>query len=193
MFGGKLVSYDEAAIKNMRGVKGVVRVEAKGGISAVAVVADTWWRAKTALDKLPIVWDEGANASVSSKTIAAHLQSGIDAVVPLGSVAGRVEGDALGAIAKSAKKVEATYFMPFVSHAPMEPMGATVKLTADTGGKLAKAECWVGTQNGEASRRAGRGSGAQARAVRRVQDGHRRRLWAARRQPRLRVSSGRNR
>ena len=151
VFGGKLVSYDEAAIKNMRGVKGVVRVEAKGGISAVAVVADTWWRAKTALDKLPIVWDEGANASVSSKTIAAHLQSGIDAVVTLGSVAGRVEGDALGAIAKSAKKVEATYFMPFVSHAPMEPMGATVKLTAAADGKLAKAECWVGTQNGEAS------------------------------------------
>ena len=147
VFGGKLVSFNADAIKSMRGVKGVVRVNE----SAVAVVADTWWRAKTALDRLPIVWDEGANAKVSSASIAAHLAEGLNAQVPLGSVAGRNEGDALGAIASAATKVEATYSTPFLAHAPMEPMNATVKLTAGADGKIARAECWVPTQNGEAS------------------------------------------
>ena len=147
VFGGKLVSFDESAIKSMRGVKKVVRVDA----STVAVVADTWWRAKVALDKLPIVWDEGPNAKVSSASIAAHLAEGLAANVPLGSVAGRVEGDALGAIAKAAKRIDATYTTPFLAHAPMEPMNATVKLSAGADGKIARAECWVPTQNGEAS------------------------------------------
>lgn len=147
VFGGKLVSFNDAAIKSMRGVKGAVRVNA----STVAVVADTWWRAKSALDKLPIVWDEGTSAKVNSASITAHLAEGLTAQVALGSVAGRVEGDALGAIANAAKKVEATYGSPFLSHAPMEPMNATVKLTAGADGKIERAECWVPTQNGEAS------------------------------------------
>ena len=62
VFGGKLKSFDEAKIAGMKGVKKVVQV----GDTAVAVVADTWWHAKTALDALPIVWDEGDNAKVSS-------------------------------------------------------------------------------------------------------------------------------
>ncbi len=147
VFGGKLVSFNADAVKAMRGVKGVVRVND----STVAVVADTWWRAKTALEKLPLVWDEGANARVSSASIAAHLAEGLNAQVAPGSVAGRNEGDALGAIASAATKVEATYSTPFLAHAPMEPMNATVKLTAGADGKIARAECWVPTQNGEAS------------------------------------------
>ncbi len=150
VFGGKLVSFDDSAVKTMPGVKRVVRVET-GVISAVAVVADTWWRAKNALSKLPIVWDEGANAKVNSASIAAHLAEGLTAQVPLGSVAGRVEGDALKAIAGAAKVVSATYATPFLAHSPMEPMNATVKLTAGADGKLSRAECWVPTQNGEAS------------------------------------------
>ncbi len=65
-FGGKLKSFDAAKVSGMPGVKKVVQV----GDSAVAVVADTWWQAKTALDALPIVWDEGENAKVSSASIA---------------------------------------------------------------------------------------------------------------------------
>ena len=60
VFGGKVKSFDAAAIAKRPGVKKVVRV----GDSAVAVVADTWWHAKTALDALPIEWDEGPNAKV---------------------------------------------------------------------------------------------------------------------------------
>ena len=137
--GGKLVSFDESKIKNMRGVKATVRVNE----GTVAVLADTWWRAKTALDKLPIVWDEGEYAKASSSTIAASLKAGLTETG--GQYAGRVEGDAMKAIAGAAKKIEAIYTTPFLSHACMEPMGCTVRYTPE------RAEAWVPTQNGEAS------------------------------------------
>ena len=76
VFGGKLKSYDEAKVMGMKGVKKVVRVND----STVAVVADTWWHAKTALEALPIVWDEGENAKVSSESIAKWLAEGLDNV-----------------------------------------------------------------------------------------------------------------
>src|SRR5712691_1109064 len=66
VFGGKVKSFEADKVKGMPGVKHVLQV----GDSAVTVVADTWWHAKTALDALPIVWDEGPNAQVSSATIA---------------------------------------------------------------------------------------------------------------------------
>ena len=75
VFGGKVKSFDAAKVAGMKGVKKVVQV----GDTAVAVVADTWWQAKTALDALPIVWDEGPNAKVSSESIAAWLKEGLDA------------------------------------------------------------------------------------------------------------------
>jgi isoquinoline 1-oxidoreductase subunit beta len=138
VFGGKLVSYDEAKIAGRPGVRGVVKVND----STVAVVADTWWRAKTALEALPIVWDEGPGAAQSSATIAGHLEAGLAAN---DAYAFRKEGNALGAIQGAAKKIEAVYSTPFLAHATMEPMNCTVKLSAD------RAECWVPTQNSEAS------------------------------------------
>ena len=137
--GGKLVSFDGTKIADMRGVKGAVRVND----ATVAVLADTWWRAKTALDKLPIVWDEGEYAKASSAIIAATLTAGLEEKG--GQYAGRSEGDALKAIAGAAKKIEATYSTPFLAHACMEPMGCTVRYTPE------RAEAWVPTQNGEAS------------------------------------------
>ncbi|HET7160409.1 MAG TPA: molybdopterin cofactor-binding domain-containing protein [Burkholderiales bacterium] len=138
VYGGKLTSYDEARIAKMPGVRGVVKVND----STVAVVADTWWRAKTALDALPIVWDEGPNAKASSATIAAHLKEGLTASDAFADID---EGDAIKAIAAAPKKVEAVYSTPFLSHATMEPMTATVKYTPE------RAEVWVPTQNAEAS------------------------------------------
>jgi isoquinoline 1-oxidoreductase beta subunit len=138
VFGGKVKSVDEAKIAGMPGVKKVVKVKD----SAVAVVADTWWHAKKALDALPIVWDEGAGASASDATIAAFLKEGLTAAATNGE---RSNGDALGAIAGAAKKVEAVYSTPFLSHACMETNNATVRVSAD------KAELWVPTQNLEAS------------------------------------------
>jgi isoquinoline 1-oxidoreductase beta subunit len=138
VFGGKLVSYDEAKVSARPGVRRVVKVNE----STVAVVADTWWRAKSALEALPIVWDEGVGASQSSATIAEHLAEGLTAKE---AYAFRNEGDALTAIQGAAKKVEAVYSTPFLAHATMEPMNCTVKLSAN------RAECWVPTQNSEAS------------------------------------------
>jgi isoquinoline 1-oxidoreductase beta subunit len=138
VFGGKLRSYDESKIAGMPGVKKVVRVKDSG----VAVVADTWWRAKKALEALPIVWDEGPNASQSSATIAEMLKEGLTATATNGE---RKNGDALKAIGEAAKKVEAVYATPFLAHAPMEMMNCTVKLSAD------RADAWTATQNLEAS------------------------------------------
>ena len=138
VYGGKLKSYDESKIVGRAGVKKVVRVKD----TAVAVVADTWWRAKSALDALPIEWDEGAGATASSATIAAHLKEGLTATATNGEI---TKGDAKAAIAGAAKKIEAVYSTPFLAHACMEPMNATVRISAD------KAEIWVPSQNFEAS------------------------------------------
>jgi isoquinoline 1-oxidoreductase beta subunit len=138
VFGGKVQSFEADKVKSMPGVRHVLKV----GDTAVAVVADTWWQAKTALDALPIKWDEGPNAKVSSASIAEMLKGGLDADQAF--VRTQV-GDVKGAIAGAAKKVEAVYAYPFLNHAPMEPMNATAKYTAD------KCEVWVPTQNGEAA------------------------------------------
>jgi len=139
VFGGKLKSFDEAKVMGMKGVKKVVRVND----STVAVVADTWWHAKTALDALPIVWDEGENARVSSESISKWLAEGLDNAQP--AFIGNQNGDAKAAIAGAAKKVEAVYNYPYQNHAAMEPLNATAVYTAD------KCEVWCGTQNGEAA------------------------------------------
>ena len=138
VFGGKVKSFDAAKVAGMKGVKKVVQV----GDTAVAVVADTWWQAKTALDALPIVWDEGPNAKVSSATIAEALKTGLDAEQ---AFIGNQNGDAKAAIASATKKVEAIYSYPYQNHAAMEPLNATALYTAE------KCEVWCGTQNGEAA------------------------------------------
>ena len=120
------------------GVREVVRV----GEDAVAVVADTWWQAKTALDALPVTWERGGNADVSSASIEAMLDEGLDAYDAL---VGNSNGDAQAAIANAAKTVEATYGYPYQNHATMEPMNATALWTTQ------RCEVWCPTQNGEAA------------------------------------------
>jgi len=136
VFGGKVKSFDAAKVEGMKGVKKVVQV----GDSAVAVVADTWWQAKTALDQLPILWDEGENAKVSSATIAEMLKAGLDADQ---AFVGNQNGNAKEALAGAAKKVEAVYAYPFQNHVCMEPMNMTARYTPD------KCEVWGPTQTGE--------------------------------------------
>jgi isoquinoline 1-oxidoreductase subunit beta len=136
--GGKLVSYDAAKAESMPGVKKVVRVFDSG----LAVVADTWWHAKTALDTVQFKWDGGESEKVSSQTIDTMLKAGLDADQ---AFVHNSAGDAKGAIAAAAKKVEAVYAYPYQNHAPMEPMNATALYTAD------RCEVWCGTQNGEAA------------------------------------------
>ena len=136
--GGKVKSFDAAKIAGNKGVKHVVQV----GESAVGVVADSWWQAKTALEALPIAWDEGENAKVTSASIGEVLKAGLDAEQ---AFVGNQKGDAKAAIAGAAKKVEAIYGYPYQAHACMEPLNATALYTAD------KCEVWTGSQNAEAA------------------------------------------
>ncbi len=138
VFGGKVQSYEAAKVADMPGVKQVVKV----GDNAVAVVADSWWRARRALDALPISWDEGDNAKVSSATIADFLKEGLDADQ---AFVGNQAGDAKGALAGAAKVVTAVYSYPYQSHAAMEPINATALYTADS------CKVWCSTQNGESA------------------------------------------
>ena len=138
VFGGKIKSIDDVAVLKRPGVVKVLRV----GDDTVVVVADTWWRAKTALDALKIEWDEGVNAKVSSASFAETLKAGLDAK---DAVVGNSVGDAPAAIAGSARKIEAVYSYPHQNHVCMETMNATVKWTPE------RCEVWVPTQNGEAA------------------------------------------
>jgi len=138
VFGGRLASFDAAKVTGMPGVRKVFAISP----TTVAVVADTWWRAKKAMDALPIVWDEGPHAKVNSASIDAHLRTGLtsdDAFADINT------GDAIKAIAAAPRKVEAVYSLPFTAHTTMEPMNCTVRLTAD------RAELWIPTQSAEAS------------------------------------------
>jgi isoquinoline 1-oxidoreductase subunit beta len=144
VFGGKLKGFNAAAIANRPGVKKVLRVND----SMVAVVADTWWRAKSALDALPIEWDEGPNAKLSSVGFAAVLKEALNAT---DAVVGNENGDARKAIADAPRKIEAVYSYPHQNHATMETMNATVLFTTNSAGVPEKCEVWTPTQNGEAA------------------------------------------
>ena len=138
VFGGKVKSFDAAAIANKPGVKKVVKV----GDSAVAVVADTWWRAQSALAALLIEWDNGDHAKQSSAEFAKVLRAALDA--PDG-VMGNQNGDVKAAMAGAARKIEAIYSYPHQNHACMETMNATARWTPQ------RCEVWTPTQNGEAA------------------------------------------
>jgi isoquinoline 1-oxidoreductase beta subunit len=138
VFGGKIKSFDAAKVTSMKGVTKVVQV----GDNAVAVIADSWWRAKSAIDALPIVWDKGSNEKVSSESIAKWLKEGFDADQAF--VSNKV-GDVKAGLASAAKTVVGEYAYPYQNHACMEPLNATALYTAD------KCEVWCGTQNGQAA------------------------------------------
>ena len=138
VFGGTVAAVDSAAAERMPGVKRVLRV----GNNAVAVVADTWWRAKTALEKVNITWNLGEHANASSAAFAEVMRAGLDA--PQAAVGNR-NGDAAAAIAAAPRKVEAVYGYPHQNHACMEVMNATAIWTPQ------RCEVWTPTQNGEAA------------------------------------------
>ena len=113
VFGGKLKSFDDSKVRTMPGVHKVVAVNE----DAVAVVADTWWQANTALDKLPIIWDEGPNANVSTASIDKMLDEGLTSNDKV--FVGNKNGDVNKALKGAKKIVEATYRYPFQNHATM--------------------------------------------------------------------------
>lgn len=136
--GGKLVSFNADAVRAMPGVRHVLKVDDE----TVAIVADNFWRAKTALDELPVVWDEGPGAKASSATIAAMLKEGLSAETPF---VGNRAGDAMAVLAKATKVIEAEYSYPYQNHAPMEVLAATARWTPE------RCDVWAPTQVAEAA------------------------------------------
>src|SRR5207249_5753405 len=119
VIGGKVVSFDAAKAKAMPGVKHVVQIT-----DGVAVVADSWWRAKTARDALAITWDEGAGKSLNSAGISAALKA---AAAKPGAVF-KKQGDVESGLAGAAKKLQAEYELPFLAHAAMRSEEHTSEL-----------------------------------------------------------------
>jgi isoquinoline 1-oxidoreductase subunit beta len=133
VFGGTPKSVDESAIATMKGVHRVVRLP-----DAVAVVADSWWRAKRALEALPIVWDDRGNGGLSSAKITDLVHAALDAEK---SQVGRADGDVAAGFARAARRIEADYTVPFLAHATMEPQTCTAHV------KDGRVEVWAPTQD----------------------------------------------
>ena len=131
VFGGRLKNVDDAAAKAVKGVRQIVRRD-----DAVAVVADHMGAAKKGLAALVIEWDDGPHAKLNTQEIVGELEK---ATLNPGAVAQNI-GDADKAMASAATKVEATYQVPFLAHATMEPMNCTVHVRKDG------CEVWVGNQ-----------------------------------------------
>jgi isoquinoline 1-oxidoreductase beta subunit len=131
VFGGRVKSVDDAAAKAVKGVRQIVRLD-----DAVAVVADHMGAAKKGLAALVIQWDDGPHAKLSTNEIVGELEK---ATLNAGAVAQTI-GDVDKAMASAVTKVEATYQVPFLAHATMEPMNCTVHVRKDG------CEVWVGNQ-----------------------------------------------
>ncbi|MGH7502678.1 MAG: molybdopterin cofactor-binding domain-containing protein [Longimicrobiales bacterium] len=148
VFAGKVVRANVDTISREPGVQRVFVVEGgeslSGLLGGVAIVADTWWAAQSARGKLDVTWNEGATASQSSEGFAreATRLASQPAQQSLHS-----DGDANAALASAVKTVEAAYFYPFISHAPLEPQNCTAQFS---NGKL---EIWAPSQTPASGRR----------------------------------------
>ncbi|HEY3146918.1 MAG TPA: molybdopterin cofactor-binding domain-containing protein, partial [Dongiaceae bacterium] len=131
VFGGRVKRVDDAAAKAVKGVRQIVQLE-----DAVAVVADHMGAAKKGLAALKIEWDDGPYAKLNTDDVAGELEK---ATLNAGAVAQNI-GDVDKAMASAVTKVEATYHVPFLAHATMEPMNCTVHVRKDG------CEIWVGSQ-----------------------------------------------
>jgi isoquinoline 1-oxidoreductase beta subunit len=140
VFKGKVKSYDAGAVKNRPGVHSVVEFSGEEIEAGVAVVADSYWHARTALDAMPIEWDEGAHGSDNSEEFVKSSRATLDE--PGAKVVTKV-GDPEGELKNTSQVLEAVYEVPYLDHTVMEPFNCTAQVTAD------RVEIWVGSQDPE--------------------------------------------
>jgi isoquinoline 1-oxidoreductase beta subunit len=145
VFGGKLATFDFDTIKNRPGIHSALPVEGLRGASGIAVVADTWWRAKRALDALPVTWVNGPNERLSSDAIIAEYLTALDEP----GVVAVDDGDPVAAFQRATAEgtpiVEAVYELPYQTGAAMEPVNATAQVRAD------RVDVWAPSQNPDGS------------------------------------------
>lgn len=131
VIGGTVKTFDATAAKQIKGVRQVVQVP-----TGVAVIADNYWAAKTGREALKVDWNLGENASLDSKALLAEYKK---LATTTGLIAAKA-GDNKTAMAKTDQFVEAEYALPYLAHAPMEPLNCSVKIEKDV------CEIWTGTQ-----------------------------------------------
>ena len=131
VFGGKVASFDASEAQRVPGVKAVVQIP-----TGVAVIGERFWPAKLGRERLKITWDDGTNASLSTSRMLADFAA--QSASP-GAIAKKA-GDPSAALAAAAKKISATYDVPYLAHATMEPLNCVVDLRPDS------CEIWTGTQ-----------------------------------------------
>ena len=137
VFGTNVKSVDETSGQDMPGVRKVINLD-----DAVAVIADGYWQARKALDKLAVVFEENGNETVEQSDIFEQFASDMDAAIANGKeIVDFATGDVDAAMATAARTVEAEYRVPYLSHAAMEPMNCTAWIHDDI------CELWTGTQN----------------------------------------------
>ncbi len=148
VFGGKVVSANLDRVKAMPGVRHALVVEGTTNLEGlnpgVAIVADTWWAARTARQQLRVTWDEGPTASQSTEGFA---RQAADLAGKPGAKSLRNDGDVNAAFQGAAKVVEAFYSYPFISHATLEPQNCTAHF------KDGKLEMWAPSQTPHAGRK----------------------------------------
>ena len=140
VFKGKVKSYNADAVKNRPGVYSVLDFSGEDIESGVAVVADSYWHAKTALDALPIEWDDGAHGNDSSEEFFKSSRAMLDEP---GARVVTKKGDPEGVLKNASQVVEAVYEVPYLDHAVMEPFNCTAQVTSD------RVDIWVGSQSPE--------------------------------------------
>ena len=148
VFGGKVARANLEELAAQPGVKHAFVVEGGASLSGllggVAIVADSWWAAKRARDRLNVTWDEGPTATQSSTSFAQQARA-LAAQPAQQSIVSN--GDVAAALSSAAKVVEAAYVYPFISHAPLEPQNCTAHFRD---GQL---EIWAPTQTPQGGRR----------------------------------------
>jgi isoquinoline 1-oxidoreductase beta subunit len=137
VFGGRVLSVDESSIQDFPGVRKAVNLD-----DAVAVIADGYWQAHKALDKLAIEFSDGGNGAITQESIFERFAEDLDSAAAEGREnSDFVSGDAAAALGAAARVLEAEYRVPFLAHAPMEPMNCTAWVHDEL------CELWLGTQN----------------------------------------------
>lgn len=138
-FGGKLKSFDESACRSVPAYRATVPLE-----DGVVVIAQSYWQARKALQLVKVDYELGHLAGLNSEQVSQRLHAGFDEP----GIVARNDGDVQAALAHAAQRLEATYEVPYLAHACMEPMNCTARVTEEG------CDLWCGTQNPQAAQTA---------------------------------------